>query len=219
MSETKRALSTGRVESARMECAGARIDGDKELNPQEVLYHENNDSSIPLKEYVPKYIGMGITEKNCAWCGKVYIPTRPEYAWGECCSYTCCLRYDEQKQELLNNGKGVVLLKPETREDIMHFKNTTEAAVFAGASSKDIRLVCNGLRETAGGYGWRWADEKPLYLVDVIPGYAEEPKRSMAVWVRESTHNKVKTIAKKNGVTMSCFVNNIIEKELKEYEI
>lgn len=219
MSETKRALSTGRVESARMECAGARIDGDKELNPQKVLYHENNDSSIPLKEYVPKYIGMGITEKNCAWCGKIYIPTRPEYAWGECCSYTCCLRYDEQKQEFLNNGKGVALLKPDTLEDMMIFENPRAAADFAKVTVKEIRDACNGLSLKSGGYAWRWADEEPLKLRDVIPGYAEEPKRSLAVWVRESTHNKVKTIAKKNGVTMSCFVNNIIEKELKEYEI
>lgn len=217
MSETKRALSTGRVESARMECAGARIDGDKELNPQEVLYHENNGSSIPKKKKV--VFGMRFIEKNCAWCGKIYIPTRPEYAWGECCSYTCCLRYDEHKQEGLKNARKVVLLNPDTIEDVMIFENPRAAADFAKVTAKEIRDACNGLSQKSGGYAWRWADEEPLMLRDIIPGYAEEPKRSLAVWVRVSTHNKVKKIAKKNGVTMSCFVNNIIEKELKEYEI
>lgn len=207
------------IESAR--CAGAHIEGDKEYkDPSKIVYHEKRVSSIPYEEYFPKTFGMGFTEKNCAWCGKVFIPTRPEYAWGECCSYTCSRRQDEQVREEVTNAREVFLLNPDTKEDVMKFKSAKEAAGFAGINAKDIRLVCNGLRKTAGKYAWRWADEEPLGLVDIIPGYAEEPKKSIAVWVRESTHKKIKELAKKKGETLSSVVCRMVEKELnKEYEL
>lgn len=158
MSETKRALSVGQTESARMECAGARIEGERNSNPQQVLYHGNRDSSIPYEEYFPRTFGMGITEKRCAWCGKVFCPT-PEWVLGDCCKPTCKFRYDDMLQEGLNNAKKVVMVHPETNQDLMVFKDAQDAAGFVEKAAKDIRLVCNKLRQTAGGYAWRWADE------------------------------------------------------------
>ncbi len=218
MSETKKSTLDRAIESARMECAGARIEGEMESNPQKILYHGNRDSSIPYEEYFPRTFGMGIPEKKCALCGKVFCPT-PEWILGDCCKPTCKFRYDDMLQEGLNNAKKVVMVHPETEQDLMVFKDAQEAAGFVEKSASDIRLVCNKLRQTVGGYAWRWVDEKPIELVDEIPTYVEEPKKSMTVWIKESTLDKLKEIAKLRGISSNKLVAKIIEKELKEYEI
>lgn len=215
MEETKKALPTGQVESAEG-CAGARIEGGKELDPQEELYHTNDDSSI-LKKRFFKY-GMGIVEKNCARCGKVYIPTRPEYAWGECCSYTCCLRYEEEREEALNNARAVMMLHPHTMTDILIFESAKAAAEFANVSPKGIRNACNGVSVVSGGYGWRWADEEPLRLDDIIQSYKEEPKMGVTLRIRESAYRKIKAIAKKRGISRNQVAAEILENELQKEE-
>lgn len=217
MEETKRALSVGQTESAE-ECAGARIEGGRNSNPQKILYHGNRDPSIPYEEYFPKTFGMGIPEKKCAWCGKVFCPT-PEWALGDCCKPTCKFRYDDMLQDGLNNAKKVVMVHPETKQDLMVFDGARDAAGFVEKSAKDIRLVCNKLRQTAGGYAWRWADEEPIELVENVPTYVEEPKKSMTVWIKESAYDKLKEIAKEKGISSNKLVAKIIEKALKEYEI
>lgn len=217
MEETKRALSVGQTESAE-ECAGARIEGERNSNPQKVLYHGNRDSSIPYEEYFPKTFGMGIPEKKCAWCGKVFCPT-PEWVLGDCCKPTCKFRYDDMLQDSLSNAKKVVMVHSETKQDLMVFDNAQDAAGFVEKSAKDIRLVCNKLRQTAGGYAWRWADEKPIELVENVPTYVEEPKKATTVWIKESAYDKLKEIAKERGISSNKLVAKIIEKALKEYEI
>lgn len=218
MSETKRALSTGQVESAE-ECAGARIEGKEYKNPSNTVYHGKFDSSIPYEKYIPKYFGMGIKEKNCAWCGKNFCPT-PEWAYGDCCRYTCALRYDEMKQEELSNARAVVLVNLDTLQDVMRFKNAKEAADFANTSAKDVRLVCNGLRETAGKYAWRWADEEPLRPSDIIPEQTTEKKMQTTIWFRESTHKNLEKFAKGKGISRNQAAAYIIEKFFnKEYEL
>ena len=195
------------------------FEGKEYENPSETVYHGKFDSSIPYEKYIPKYLGMGIKEKSCAWCGKNFCPT-PEWAYGDCCRYTCALRYDETKREEFSNARAVVLVNPETLQDVMKFKNAKEAADFANTSAKDVRLVCNGLRETAGKYAWRWEDEEPLTLRDIIPQYTEERKRSMTIWARESTYKKLEKFAKEKGISKNQAAAYIIEKFFnKEYEL
>lgn len=195
--------------------------GKEYKNPSQTVYHENNDSSIPYEEYFPKYLGMGFKEKNCARCGKVFIPTRPEYAWGDCCSYTCSLRYEEQRQEALKNAREVVLLNPDTREDVTIFESVRAAADFANVTPKDIRNACNGLSEKSGGYGWRWADEEPISKSDVVKRYAPEKMSKMSIVIRSSAYERIERIAEKRGISKNKAAVEILEKELskKEYEL
>lgn len=218
MSETKRALSTGQVESAE-ECAGAHNEGERNSNPSKIVYHENRRSSIPYEEYFPKYLGMGIKEKTCAWCGKNFCPT-PQWVYGDCCRYTCALRYDEMKQEELSNAREVVLLNPDTLEDVTKFKSAKEAAEFANVNAKDIRNACNGLSQKSGGYSWRWADEEPLRVKDLIPIYESEPKTKMSVAICRSAHQRLEKIADERGISKNKVAREILEKALlKEYEL
>lgn len=165
---------------------------------------------------------MGIKEKNCAWCGKVFCPT-PEWAYGDCCRYNCAIRYDEQRRDELQIGRGVVLLNPDTLEDITIFRSAMEAAEFAETSAKDIRLVCNGLRDTAGKYAWRWVDEEPLRMLDsnlkIKKKFQREERVPMTVILRKSINKKIEKIAEQRCTTRNKLVAEIIEKELKEYEL
>jgi hypothetical protein len=213
MEETKRALSAGQAESAK-ECAGARIEGERNNNPQKILYHGNNGSSIPKKKNLP--FCMGFVDKTCAWCGKNFVPTRPEYAWGDCCSYTCCLRYDEKKQDALKIAREVVMVHPEKGTDIMKFDSAKAAADFAGVEPSKIRNVCNGISETSGGYAWRWADEERLKPSDVVPDFVPEKKTCMTVWVRDSMYKQLEELAAKNGVSRNRMVTALIEKEFSK---
>lgn len=208
----------GRVCEGNTNAQKEKWEGEEYQNPSQTLYHKNGDSSIPYEEYFPRTFGMGIPEKKCAWCGKVFCPT-PEWVLGDCCKPTCKFRYDDMLQEGLNNAKKVVMVHPETNQDLMVFDNAQDAAGVVEKSAKDIRLVCNKLRQTAGGYAWRWADEKPIELVENIPTYVEEPKKSMTIWIKESAYFKLKDISKVRGISANKVATKIIEKELKEYEL
>lgn len=135
------------------------VKGKEYQNPLTIVYHGKNDVSSTEKKKVHFYYGMGIKELNCAYCGKNFIPTRPEYAWGNCCSYTCSRRYDEIIVEKATR-RGVVMLHPKTHKDILVFDSTKAAAEFAKVEARYIRDACNGLSETSGGYAWRWEDEE-----------------------------------------------------------
>jgi hypothetical protein len=111
------------------------------------------------------------------------------------------------------------MVHSETKQDLMVFDNAQDAAGFVEKSAKDIRLVCNKLRQTAGGYAWRWADEKPIELVENIPTYVEEPKKSMTIWIKESVFFKLKDVSKVRGISANKVATKIIEKELKECNI
>ncbi len=103
MEETKKALPAGQAESAEG-CAGARIEGERNITPSDIVYHEKSTvSTIKPKKRKVFIFGMGLRDTTCVWCGKNFIPTRPEYAWGECCSYTCLRRFEEASR----NQKGV----------------------------------------------------------------------------------------------------------------
>lgn len=198
---------------------GEMNEGKEYENPSKTVYHGKFDSSIPYEKYFPKYLGMGIKEKTCAWCGKNFCPT-PQWVYGDCCRYTCALRYDEMKQEELSNAREVVLLNPDTLEDVMKFKSAKEAADFAETSAKDIRLVCNGSRQTAGKYAWRWADEEPLRIKVLIPMYESEPKAKMSIVICRRAHQRLEKIADERGISKNKVAREILEKALlKEYEL
>jgi hypothetical protein len=81
-------------------------------------------------------------------------------------------------------------------------------------------LVCNGLRETAGKYAWRWADEEPLRVKDLIPIYESEPKAKMSVAICRSAHQRLEKIAYERGISKNKVAREILEKALlKEYEL
>ncbi len=219
MSETKKSTLDRAIESARMECAGARIEGERNSNPQKILYHGNRDSSIPYEEYFPRTFGMGIPEKKCAWCGKVFCPT-PEWALGDCCKPTCKFRYDDMQQEEINNARKVVLLNPETLEDVMIFESPRAAAEFAKVTAKEIRDACNGLCVKTSPYGWRWVGEEPLSVRDIIPTYEVERKGKMTVVMCSSACERLEKIAANRRMSKNKVAAEILEKALlKEYEI
>ena len=206
--ENKKALSAGQAESAE-ECAGARIEGKEYQNLSPTVYHKNNDLST-LKIINSPYKD---TRPECAWCGKKYTPTKPEYAWGVCCSYTCCLRYDESNAQP-QKGRGVVLLNPDTKADVIKFDSVKEASDFCGAEPSNIRNVCNGLAETSGGYAWRWQDEQPTTITEPTPKPKPTKYVTISVRLTEPTYNKLVDHVYGIGSNITNFLRELINKEL-----
>lgn len=187
------------------------VRGKEYQNPLTIVYHNKNGVSRTTDKKSHFYYGMGIKEKNCAYCGKNFVPTRPEYAWGECCSYTCSRRYDEILIDKATR-RGVVMLHPETKNDIIKFDSTKDAAEFAKVDVRKIRDACNGLQETSGGYSWRWEDEPVCKPIEEKQG---RYIRCTTV-LSESMCDKVIQMARANGCTRSKMIQNIISEYLKK---
>lgn len=208
MEEKKRATEEGNL-------GGRNVGGvSKEYeSPSQQVYHGKNGLSIVTN----KFLGLGIKEKNCAWCGKNFIPTRPEYAWGDCCSYTCCKRFDENRREELIGCRAVVMMHPRKKTDILKFDSAKDAGAFVGLEAKYIRNACNGLSETSGGYSWRWFDERPFYIEPEPP--KTEPRKNISVWVNNRTEQELERLAKIYGVTRNRMATIIVENAIdkKEY--
>lgn len=120
-----------------------------------VLYTTNEGLSTHL-EHFP----IGIIEKNCRLCGKPYIRyAGREYAWGECCSYTCHRREVEVHKPNANS-KAVVQLGKEGFRYFNTYPSALEAAIAMGLKKADsIRDCCNGKTKTSAGYAWMWASD------------------------------------------------------------
>ena len=208
MMENKKALSAGQAESAE-ECAGARIEGKEYQNLSPTVYHKKSDLSTLKNELI---IFGGYLTQKCAWCGKEFVPTKPEYAWGKCCSYTCCLRYDESKAPT-KKERGVVALGPDTKEEIRRFNSVKEAADFCGGELGNIRNALNGIYTKSNGYAWRWEDE-PARITEPKP----EPTKWVSVSVRltEQTYNKLADHVYGNGSNITNFLRELIDKELSK---
>lgn len=118
-------------------------------------YHKKEDLSTPLPK---KHHSEWFEDKQCARCGKRFIPTKPEYAWGEYCSYSCYLHRNNSKKIL--HGKPVEQLT-DGGILIATFPSAVEAAKFIGIKKADnIRNCCNGKTKTSGGYVWRWKEKE-----------------------------------------------------------
>ena len=212
MMEQKKRISEGNT-NAQVESEGSKEYG----NPSQQVYHDKSGLSIVTNKNTELKCFTGIREKNCAWCGKNFVPTRPQYAWGDCCSYTCCLRYDEQRNIPIYGKKAVVMMHPRKRTDILKFDSAVEAAEFAGIDAKNIRNACNGLSETSAGYAWRWLDERDFYIEPEPP--KPEPKENVSIWIKKSTEQELVRLAKKYNVTRNRMASIMVEKaiEKKEY--
>ena len=219
MSETKRALSVGQTESARMECAGARIEGERNSNPQQVLYQEKSPLST-LYEKKVENDGTFISEYRCAWCGKVFIPTSPEYAWDDCCSYTCCLRYDEKiKQEGLS--EKVVMMSAYDKRELMLFECAQDAADYLGVRRESVRDACNGRTKTCKGYAFRWAEKGKTDIERTARKYTRSDRRknhSITVHVERNTLDKIESMAYDHNVRRSKMITAIIKEGSKPIE-
>ena len=193
------------------------VKGKEYQNPSQKVYHDKSGLSIVTNKNTELKYFTGIKDRNCAWCGKNFIPTRPEYACGDCCSYTCCLRYDEQRNIPIYGKKAVVMMHPRKRTDILKFDSAVEAGEFVGIDAKNIRNACNGLSETSAGYAWRWLDERDFYIEPEPP--KPEPKENVSVWIKKSTEQEHVRLANIYGVTRNRMATIIVENaiEKKEY--
>lgn len=99
--------------------------------------------------------------RYCVMCGKNFFPTRPEYAWGDCCSYSCMLQKEREKERDRKGGKtrpveqytldGVLLAR---------FDSAKAAALHVGLTKdRYIRDCCTGKVKTSAGYVWRYKEE------------------------------------------------------------
>lgn len=129
----------------------------KELNPSEKLYNINKCLSSPQAKVICKIKrSCGFIEHNCIRCGKIFIPTRPEYAWEDCCSYTCYIHRNDRKAD---KARPCTAYNRYTGEKYRSFANTSEAAYFMGIiNPRAIRDCCNGKTKTSAGFTWMWDD-------------------------------------------------------------
>lgn len=209
MMEQKKRISEGNT-NAQVESEGSKEYG----NPSQQVYHDKDEMS---STYVKKYIGGGgLRAKNCAWCGKEFYPT-PLWGYGDCHTYSCMLRYDEQKREKVFGKKPVIMYDPETLQDLIKFDSAREAGDSIGLDARRIRNACNGLAATAGGKHWRWADEIPWQKEPEAP--PTERRVNISVYVNESTNKALQQLAKKYDVTRNRMASIMVEKaiEKKEY--
>ena len=184
-------------------------EGKEYQNLSPTVYHKKSDLSTLKNELI---IFGGYLTQKCAWCGKEFVPTKPEYAWGKCCSYTCCLRYDESKAPT-KKERGVVALDPDTKEEIRRFNSVKEAADFCYGEPLNIRNALNGIYTKSNGYAWRWEDE-PSLVAEPKP----EPTKWFSVSVRlaEPMYNKMKEHVDALGIPCTQFLRDIINKELSK---
>ena len=118
-----------------------------------ILYTTDEGLSTHL-EHFP----IGIIEKKCLICGKNYIRyAGREYAWEDCCSYTCYKR--KHKSRVATNSKPVAQFTRHGRY-IKSYQSAVDAAYAVGAKKADgIRDCCNGKQTTSCGFCWHWRDE------------------------------------------------------------
>lgn len=134
----------------------AQVEGwrkGKDESFSSTLYQKNTNLSTHLMNFCPT---PGIVDRKCVKCGRNYVPTRPKYAWRDCCSYTCYIHRDDKKP--IQNGKQV---EQYTRDGtyLQTFRSAVEAAQYVGLKKADsIRACCNGKTESSAGFSWRWKE-------------------------------------------------------------
>ena len=120
------------------------------------FYHKTDDLSTHVSlETNLDYI---FPSKSCVRCGKKFVPTKPEYAWENCCSYTCYLHRDDHKKA--PHTKPVDMYSKEGRW-LMSFNSSVEAARYVGLQKPDgIRECCLGKTKSSAGFLWRYKEVK-----------------------------------------------------------
>lgn len=120
----------------------------KEKSSSLRVYHKN--------QHLSRLFDQALGKQNCKRCGKEFYPTRPEYAWEDCCSYTCRLHRDDDKKK--PHTKPVDMF---TREGgyIMSFSCSEEAAKYVGLKKPHaIRDCCLGKTKTSAGFVFRYRE-------------------------------------------------------------
>lgn len=119
------------------------------------LYQIKYDLSTPKLNFCPT---PGIVDQKCVKCGKNFIRTYPKYAWKDCCSYTCYLHRDDNKE--VPHSKPVDMFTQDGGF-IKSFSNSIEAAKYVGLMKPDsIRNCCLGKTKTSAGFVWRYKEVK-----------------------------------------------------------
>lgn len=121
------------------------------------FYHGRMDLSRDKSDFFAKKV---FEEKNCFRCGKLFIPTKPEYKWQDCCSYTCWLHRDDGKEDHVVNGKPVAQFN-KSGVRIATYPNTVEAARVMGVKPDSIRRCCLGKSRTSASFVWVYVEDLP----------------------------------------------------------
>lgn len=120
------------------------------------VYQKNEDLSISEEEKV--LLEFLFPSKKCAKCGKSFTPTKPEYVYGDCCSYPCWLHRDDNKK--VPHAKPVDMYSKEGKY-LMSFSNSIEAAHYVGLAKPDnIRACCLGKIKSSGGFAWKYKEDQ-----------------------------------------------------------
>jgi len=104
-----------------------------------------------------------LVERICPVCGAVFLPTsehvyriknkRPVCSWACLCAW--------RKQRARARGNGVVLMYDKNDGHLVgEYDNAAAAARETGIDYGSIRECCAGIVKSAGGYVWRWENNK-----------------------------------------------------------
>ena len=184
------------------------VEGKEYKDPSKELYHINSDLSM---------LFTGFQDKKCAWRGKNFIPTRPEYAWKNCCSYSCLNRYTEANVEQ-SRATPVVMMSSTRGEDIRKFDSAEEAAEYIGVkSAKYVRDACNGKTRSCGGFQWRWAKSRDEEVETIVKEYAREEGKTTRVDVRLNNEDLdyIEKLASQLCIPRSKVVKMLVEKSIR----
>ena len=86
---------------------------------------------------------------TCPTCGNDYFTTVGHRVDGTGCP-KCGIKKSSQSKQ-----KRVVMLDPNTMEELRSFESISEASRVLSINSSNISMVCKGQRKRAGGYAWK----------------------------------------------------------------
>lgn len=154
MYEKEMTPSAGQAESADFRENALGVEG-RVITSTKSLYNTDDalSSENEKKEKRVFTLGMGLKEKTCIVCGKIYIPTRPKYAWGCCCSYHCFIHCEK------TTNRGRIRMYGKDRAYLKTFETIEEARDFCGLKhERSIYDFFSGRTKSAGGFLWAWEE-------------------------------------------------------------
>lgn len=103
-----------------------------------------------------------LIERTCPVCGSIFLPTSQHVyrtsSKTPVCSWSCLCAW--RKRRARARGNGVVLMYDMDGRMIGEFNNAAEAARETGIDYGSIRECCAGMVKKAGGFIWRWENNK-----------------------------------------------------------
>lgn len=93
-------------------------------------------------------------EVKCARCGKIFYPTY-EYTYKDCCSYTCYLHRDDNREKTRSVNKYTL-----DGTLVASYRSAAEAAMSINMVDEEcIRRACRK-KTPYRRFLWRYADEE-----------------------------------------------------------